>query len=383
MNFFRAQYIEVNIIGIIMLSVMFIYTVWIQRDVVKAEQKYFVTMLAVNIIQLFLDTAVFTANYHRNPLFVNINRGMCAMFFSLHGCFSYLWIMYCIKMLYPEYKMERLKKILISLPFAAVVCIAFMSIKNGWLYFITDENIYLKGKYIYLMVILTVIYWLMGLILDIKEIIQQDRVREKTVYVTLALFPFPIFIGNILQIKYDGLSIIWISAALALLILFINVQNNHVSRDSLTGLFNKRQTNRQIAWEIKHLKNAEYYLFSIMIDVDRFKQINDTYGHLMGDKALIDVAHILRRNFRKKDFIGRFGGDEFIVMGHIKNPEEINILTERIKYLENEYNNKNSMYHLSLSVGYSIFTKDDDINLEYFIAESDRKMYEIKKQGRE
>ena len=102
----------------------------------------------------------------------------------------------------------------------------------------------------------------------------------------------------------------------------------------------------------------------------------------MGDKALIDVAHILRRNFRKKDFIGRFGGDEFIVMGHIKNPEEINVLIERIKYLENEYNRKNNMYHLSLSVGYSIFDKNDDIDLEYFIAESDRKMYDIKKQGR-
>lgn len=373
---------EINFIGIIMLSVMLIYTVWIQRDIVNTEQKYFVKMLSVNILLLLFDTLIFFVNYHRLTYLVNINRLMCAVFFSFHGYFAYLWIMYCIKILYPEYKMEKIKKVLISLPFLAVVFVSFISINNGWLYFITDENIYLKGKYVYLMVILTVIYWLIGLVLDIKEIIQQDRVREKTVYFTLALFPFPVFISNILQIKYDGLPIIWISAALALLILFINVQNNHVSRDPLTGLFNKRQTNRQIAWEIKHLKNAEYYLFSIMIDVDRFKQINDTYGHIMGDKALVDVAHILRRNFRKKDFIGRFGGDEFIVIGHIKNPEEINILTERIKYLENEYNSKNSMYHLSLSVGHSVFNKNDDIDFEYFIAESDKKMYDIKKQGR-
>ena len=168
-----------------------------------------------------------------------------------------------------------------------------------------------------------------------------------------------------------------------LLVLVINVQNNYLLRDPLTGLFNKRQINQQIMWEVKHIKNAKYYLFSIMIDVDRFKQINDTYGHIIGDKALIDVAGILKENFRKRDFIGRFGGDEFIVMGHIKERNEINILIERIKFLEREYNKKNNIYSLSLSIGYSVFDKNDNISFENFINEADSKMYNIKKQGKE
>ena len=383
MNFFRVQYIEVNIVGIIMLSIMLIYTLWIQRDILMEEQQYFVKMLVVNIVLFVLDTFTYVSNYHNIWYLAGINKVCCAIYFVLHGYFAYLWIIYCIKVLYPEYKMNSFKRFIISLPALAVVCLAVISIKTGWIYTITNANSYLRGKYFYLMIPLTFIYWVMGLLLDFKEILYPDRVREKNVYIILAILPIPVFISNIIQMKYYGLSVIWISIALSLLVLFINVQNNYLLRDPLTGLFNKRQINQQIMWEVKHIKNAKYYLFSIMIDVDRFKQINDTYGHSRGDKALIDVAGILKENFRKRDFIGRFGGDEFIVMGHIKERNEINILIERIKFLEREYNKKNNIYSLSLSIGYSVFDKNDNISFENFINEADSKMYNIKKQGKE
>ena len=224
-----------------------------------------------------------------------------------------------------------------------------------------------------------ILYWVASSIVIIKDTAQQDKARERVVYIIMLLFPVPTLIGNLLQMRFLGMTIVWICSALSLQMIFVNMQNNQLSRDMLTGLYNRRRTNQQIEWELSKLNDAKYKLFFIMIDVDKFKKINDEFGHLVGDQALIDVSNILRRSFKKRDFIGRFGGDEFIVIGRVKKESDINMLLEKMNTVIDEENKKEKEYKLSLSVGFKIYGKGEKLTIDDVISSADKEMYEIKK----
>src|SRR5690606_24700262 len=85
-------------------------------------------------------------------------------------------------------------------------------------------------------------------------------------------------------------------------------------RDSLTGLYNKRHFDYVLAREIQRAKASGGCLGLVMIDLDRFKQINDTYGHQAGDEVLQEVAAVIASSIRVKDSAFRFGGEEFAVI---------------------------------------------------------------------
>jgi diguanylate cyclase (GGDEF)-like protein len=84
--------------------------------------------------------------------------------------------------------------------------------------------------------------------------------------------------------------------------------------DEVTGLINRRQLETEIEREIERAKRYRHPIAGIMIDIDDFKHINDTRGHLMGDTALKKVAGVIKGSIRKVDIAGRYGGDEFLVV---------------------------------------------------------------------
>jgi two-component system cell cycle response regulator len=84
--------------------------------------------------------------------------------------------------------------------------------------------------------------------------------------------------------------------------------------DSLTGLFNRRAFEKKVGEEFERSKRYEHPLSLIMLDIDNFKKINDTYGHHGGDAALVKISEILRDKSRRSDFPSRFGGEEFVLV---------------------------------------------------------------------
>ena len=84
--------------------------------------------------------------------------------------------------------------------------------------------------------------------------------------------------------------------------------------DSLTGLLNKGTCEKQISEILNHAKSNDVKCALLVIDVDKFKEINDRLGHVEGDKVLRDIARLLEGNLRDADIIGRIGGDEFLVL---------------------------------------------------------------------
>src|SRR5574344_2097030 len=150
--------------------------------------------------------------------------------------------------------------------------------------------------------------------------------------------------------------------AVDLLVLFIDMQNDLLSLDALTGLYNRRQVNTQLSWEVAPLHQASDFLFVAMLDVDHFKLINDKYGHLAGDRALTCVGKALKTSCRKNDFISRFGGDEFLITGHIANKDDVCVITNRINTTLTALNESEGLpCALSLSIGWALFSRNDTV----------------------
>jgi polar amino acid transport system substrate-binding protein len=152
-----------------------------------------------------------------------------------------------------------------------------------------------------------------------------------------------------------------------------------VNTDVLTNIYNRRKIESLINLEIEHSNKYAKDLSIIFFDIDDFKEINDTYGHKIGDKILINLSKVVSSTIRKNDHFGRWGGEEFIVIlpnTDIKKAKEI---AEKIKNTIYSYDfeiNKN----ISCSFGVTQFQSND--NEDSIITRVDNAMYEVKEDGK-
>jgi diguanylate cyclase (GGDEF)-like protein len=145
--------------------------------------------------------------------------------------------------------------------------------------------------------------------------------------------------------------------------------------DSLTGIGNRYSFNEfihQVSGQ-----NAKQSYSVVMIDMDHFKAINDTLGHLEGDNALRDMAVIIKGCIRHSDFAARYGGDEFVLA--TQKESDITRLMERIQQAIDNQNEKNVRpYKIQISYGYDMFTPNSDQSIEAFLSHIDSLMYKHK-----
>lgn len=150
--------------------------------------------------------------------------------------------------------------------------------------------------------------------------------------------------------------------------------------DSMTGLYNRRGFFAMATQQLKLANRDRKKRFLISADLDGLKTINDTYGHQEGDHALIEVAIILKENFRESDIIARIGGDEFVILA-IETPEsDVDLLVARIKSSLDLHNvQAKKPYELSLSIGMSSYDPESPVSIDDLLSGADRLMYEEKK----
>jgi diguanylate cyclase (GGDEF)-like protein len=146
--------------------------------------------------------------------------------------------------------------------------------------------------------------------------------------------------------------------------------------DELTGLNNRRGFVLvcQHLWQVANRSGKRLAL--LFLDLDGLKQINDGSGHAEGDRALVDLADILRHTFRKADVLGRLGGDEFVVLLTEASAEGTARALERLHASVDAFNQQATRpYRLSASVGLSWYEPEAPASVEAVIEEADRAMY--------
>ncbi len=155
--------------------------------------------------------------------------------------------------------------------------------------------------------------------------------------------------------------------------------------DSMTKLFNRRYFENTAEHYFESVKRNKTDLSLIMIDVDNFKQVNDNYGHKIGDLVLIELANILLNQSRKSDIVCRFGGEEFIILLPQTNLEGADFMAEKIrKYIEKSILSLDDSKQLkfTVSLGVSQVNISVDKNIEDCIKRSDDALYEAKNSGK-
>ena len=149
--------------------------------------------------------------------------------------------------------------------------------------------------------------------------------------------------------------------------------------DTLTGIHNRYKINQLIDDEIVRTKRYKEPFALIMFDIDHFKNINDSYGHDIGDVILQELSKIVNSSIRESDSFGRWGGEEFMLIAPKINLEDALKLAEKLrKIIENH--NFSEVEHITVSIGVSIF--DDKSNKEEKLKEVDDALYKSKENGR-
>jgi two-component system, cell cycle response regulator len=148
--------------------------------------------------------------------------------------------------------------------------------------------------------------------------------------------------------------------------------------DELTGLYNRRGFWASATQQLKlaHRNTQEALIF--FCDLDNLKQINDSYGHGEGDRALVRAANALAQTFRNSDVLARLGGDEFAVLASEASGQYQEIILDRLRKNLEKSRASESRYELSLSVGVGRFDPRSSVSLGELVAQADRAMYEQK-----
>lgn len=155
--------------------------------------------------------------------------------------------------------------------------------------------------------------------------------------------------------------------------------------DDTTGLFNHRHLMEEIEKELTRARRYKRFLSGMMVDIDNFKEINDYYGHLTGDSVLREVAELLKKSLRKVDIVGRYGGDEFLIILPETNGDVALAVAQRIQkdIQQHRFRTMRDYITVSVSIGVVHFSDSKDFDKTAFVEKLDEAMYKAKSLGKD
>ena len=162
----------------------------------------------------------------------------------------------------------------------------------------------------------------------------------------------------------------------------LQVQATH---DELTEILNRRAILSALALEVERSKRANRCLCVAMLDIDHFKQINDSYGHQVGDQVLYEIAKLLRSKLRVYDSIGRYGGEEFLIILQDCDKNNIRMQAERLRACisETPIVTTEKTVTVTISIGVSFSKKGNETTMTSLIKAADEALYRAKEKGRD
>lgn len=371
----KIAYSENNIIGLIILLLILLNLKSSIKKIKYDGKLYLIIILSTSLI-IILDIIIGIVNGATGYLLREIHIILVTIYFILSPIPYMAWSLYVDYYIYKSIRKARKTIPIVAIPAAISIIICVLSIYNKKVFFIDENNLYQRGNLFWLNATL---YYSYCLGTYIQVIVNKKSITKKDYYSLLTFGIVPIVAG-IFQTIDTSKSYIWLGISLSALIIYLNIQNDEINEDYLTGLYNRRELDRHLRSQLQNL-DEDGFILMVMIDLNFFKTINDTYGHIEGDEALKHTANILRNSFRSEDCISRYGGDEFAVISKIKYKNSKEEIINRIRRNFHEFNKSNlTPYDISISLGYDVYDPELKMEFDEFINHIDKLMYEDKER---
>lgn len=365
-----VTYFEINAIAMAVLAII----VFSMRHVSPRHfyhQRLFLGMVGFIAATLIFDSLMWAFDKRIGSGMIAANTFSTVAYYICSLFPSMLWAFYCSYLVYRNKKRMEKQSIFFFTLLIINIILALLSLTSkNYFFYIDTQNVYHRGPLFHFFSASIYLFFIYSYFIAIKN----RRSVDRRTFLVLILFPSIPILAGIFQMIYFGLAIIWPSAALSLLIIFVSTQNLEIQKDHLTNLYNRRQFDLYLAEKI--LKARTHPFAGIMMDMDNLKTINDVYGHVVGDAAIEQTALLLHECTPKDSFLARFAGDEFVVLADIENENDLKIFIDNIRRAFMKFNESNyNPYSLSVSVGGCIYDPTKHESTQAFVHAIDQAMY--------
>jgi diguanylate cyclase (GGDEF)-like protein len=339
------------------------------------ERKSYRAMLLSTALMSILDSLTWLVEGWSGPGGPKLVLVVDCLYYAMHTFPIGSFVLYAYSQLFRDApSIKRILYPLIAIE-AAMAALAIASVFQPVLFYVDAASHYHRGPFF--AVFAVVQYGLIAFIIAVL-IVNKGNISRR-VLLTLVAYPLPALIASLFQMLYYGLTLIWPMTAVFLVIAFCNIENRRAKTDYLTGTGNRRYLDEELERRIASAK-AGSLLYGILIDIDDFKLINDSFGHEMGDRALEDIAHLLLSIVRVEDHVARMGGDEFVILADLSGDAAFDRMVSRINSSVNEYNaSRRRPFDISLSIGGSRYYPSKTETPAEFLSLLDADMYANKR----
>ncbi len=339
---------------------------------IRNNQRLFIKVLISNIILFIIDLIW---------IFINGNFLLNVLYYIQSGINGFIWFEFSENVQESGFTKNKKIKWLAMFPLFVLIILIVTSYYTKLMFYIDENNIYHRGKLYPLQLFVVYGYVIFTALKAVIRGIHSKNYDIRSKYLILASFVVLPLVFGMLQVWYPHLPLICVGITFSLLNLYFDFQEQLISIDPLTQLNNRNQLIKFLSAKIAYYSrsSSDKNLYLLMMDVDYFKIINDKYGHIEGDRALVRVADSLKKACGKYNyFVSRYGGDEFIIICEVDDISEVKTLCENIHMTISE-NNKNEelQYTLSLSIGYIKYERNMD-SIQKFISGADAELYKVK-----
>ena len=377
-----VTYLQINLIPIVALIIMRVNTKhtlsysWRNRDL-----RFMMVLLAAIMV---LNMAAWMLNGQRfagaGLLLWICNIG----YFALLDFMTYLWFLYVQDVLWNGIGQQGIKVLVPAIPLLVFLAVLATSPWTGAIFYLDENNYYVRGNLFYLHTGVTMFYVMGASVWALIRCGKEKQEERRDEIRSLAYFAVLPICGGLIQVAFYGLELLLPFTAASLLMVYINIQQKQVTRDALTGLNNRRRLDQYLMEEEERNRGKEA-CHLMLIDVDRFKKINDTYGHVTGDHVLKMVADQMKKVFgANRSFLARYGGDEFVIILKGQSDEAVaaEILALREDIAKMNWGD-GCPWKISISVGCVKYGEESVHSMSELVKLADSRMYKEKNANRQ
>ena len=364
--------------GILLMLILLVSRYFVRRKQ-NVEDKFFYAMVLVGLFAGALELTAFLVDGKPGTFAKVVNILVNVLIYGCTTTLSVVWLWYVDSNLNHDTRRIRTVWLPYVIVYGVLMVLLVVNLFTGFFYVIDANNVYNRRPLGYIYYAFLFICFITTIIIYIKDRI----VYGETKFFPIFTFLVPVILGCIIQAVWYGIATGWLGCAIGLTAIYLNIQSRFALVDHLTGLYNRSFIEHKLL--VARRKSNRFIYGGIMLDIDCFKQINDTYGHSVGDEALRQVAKILVDASDNKNLIFRFAGDEFVILlrAPISEKAELEarmiLLEKAIREEADAINNqKEALYKLEFSFGRAFFdaSKDDD----EFFRTMDLEMYKEKRK---